>query len=390
MVGIFVTVFLGTAWYYSGQIRSGALVVDHKPNNFDLHIVDIAASDGPLDSLGGITLSGSTMLIRAGPGAPANEDWSKDGRIGLEFPNGYAQLGRVVDRHPDSVRREILSITSNRCCGGPGEPARADPFFYPSDPRVAVGFDFSEVEIPSSAGTLPAWLVPGTRSTWIIFVHGKGADRREGLRLLSALTPGEFPFLDITYRNDTGTLRDGYFGYGETEWPDLEAAIAFAGEKGAADVILAGNSMGGAIVLSFIQESGLAARVRGLILDSPVIDLASTIDFQGKRRGLPALLTDLSKWLVRRRFGLDWNALDYRGETLRLKVPVLLFHGEADRTVPVSTSDQFARARPDIVTYVRVPHAGHVRSWNQDPEAYARALISFVAKPCLSQSHLLC
>ena len=44
----------------------------------------------------------------------------------------------------------------------------------------------------------------------------------------------------------------------------------------------------------------------------------------------------------------------------------------------MTTSDALAAARPDIVTYWRVPGAGHVRSWNLHPEEYEARLEAFL------------
>ena len=61
--------------------------------------------------------------------------------------------------------------------------------------------------------------------------------------------------------------------------------------------------------------------------------------------------------------------------------PILLFHGTADATVPVATSDALAAARPDLVkTYERVPGAGHVRSWNLAPVRYEQDVRAFLAR----------
>ena len=51
---------------------------------------------------------------------------------------------------------------------------------------------------------------------------------------------------------------DGYHRYGQTEWEDLAAAIQYALDHGAEDVVLVGYSMGGAIVVSLLYRSPLA------------------------------------------------------------------------------------------------------------------------------------
>ncbi|MCH7593421.1 MAG: PilZ domain-containing protein [Chloroflexi bacterium] len=44
----------------------------------------------------------------------------------------------------------------------------------------------------------------------------------------------------------------------------------------------------------------------------------------------------------------------------------------------METSDELAGARPDLVTYERVPGAEHVHAWNMDPDRYESAVESFL------------
>jgi pimeloyl-ACP methyl ester carboxylesterase len=57
---------------------------------------------------------------------------------------------------------------------------------------------------------------------------------------------------------------------------------------------------------------------------------------------------------------------------------MLVIHGTDDRTVPFETSRRLALTRPDLVQLVAVPGAGHARSWNRDPDAYAYAVERFL------------
>ena len=104
----------------------------------------------------------------------------------------------------------------------------------------------------------------GGGATWAIVVHGRGATRQEGLRILPTLTNLGMTAMVITYRNDRESIHDpnGQYGYGATEWPDLQAAVDYALAHGARDVVLYGYSLGGAITTSFLEHSDRASRVR--------------------------------------------------------------------------------------------------------------------------------
>jgi fermentation-respiration switch protein FrsA (DUF1100 family) len=118
-----------------------------------------------------------------------------------------------------------------------------------------------------------------------------------------------------------------------------------------------------------------------------MLDFNATIDFGAHLLGLPSVLTSLGKLISGIRFKIDWKNLDYLSRANELGVPILLFHGDADTTVPVETSDKLARARPDIVEYHRVPDATHIRSWNMNPFAYETAARDFLRELIRKREH---
>ncbi len=365
LLGVVVVVLaalVGVGWYYSDILRDGALVPDHDPDTLDLQVIALEE--------GRVTLGVTSETETDG-------DWTKDIIFGLKGETSYGRVGAILAIDDEQVVREFFPLQ-----GTPevGDPVRLDSFAFPGDPLQAFGIGFEEVTFASHLGEFPAWFVDGPGDTWVIFVHGKGAGRREALRMLPTVAGMGLPSLIITYRNDLEAPRgpDGYYRYGQTEWHDLEAAADFAFRQGAHKLILVGYSMGGAIVMSFLYESPLAERVAGVILDAPMLDFGATIDLEAKQRGLPGFLTTVAKRIAGLRFDIDWGELNYLKRADELAVPVLLFHGDADETVPVKTSDALAQARPDIVTYERVEGAGHVRSWNIDPEAYEAAVRVFL------------
>ena len=98
------------------------------------------------------------------------------------------------------IRDRIIAVREYRPGAGDvraGDYVRLDSYAYPADPMLAHGLDFDEVEVESPLGVFPAWHVAGTSKTWAILTHGKGADRREGLRILPALVESGFHCLAI-------------------------------------------------------------------------------------------------------------------------------------------------------------------------------------------------
>jgi dienelactone hydrolase len=363
--------FVGGGWFYAGQIRDGALA-SKAPGTPALQSQVLAVGD-------------HSITLARDPASPP--ELTEAGTWGLRWPAGYGRLGAIRALGADRVERAFTRLE-----GTPphvGERSAVDGYAWPADPALAAGRPAREVTYPSPLGPAPAWLVGGRRDTWVILVHGYNAARTETLRALATVTRLGYPVLALSYRNDPGAprSRDGLRRWGATEWRDLEAATRYAVGHGAGGVVLAGFSMGGAVVTSFLLSSPLAARVRGVVLDAPALDLGAVIDRGAVDRDLPVLgtpvppaLTEVAKGIAGLRWHLDWGQLDYVDRAGRLATPMLVFHQTGDPTVPVAISEALAAARPDLVTLERFGGDGHVQSWNVDRPRYERALRAFLER----------
>jgi uncharacterized protein len=308
-----------------------------------------------------------------------DETSARPGIYGLDYPDGHAIAREVVSRTDDEVTRLVIDVRGDL---EEGTSVAFDEQVWEGNPLATRGVPYREIDFRSELGPMPAWHVVGRGDTWAIFVHGHNATRHEGLRVLPTLRRAGLPTLLIAYRNDPGApaSEDGLIHLGATEWRDLESAARRAMRGGARSFVLLGDSMGGAIVSQFLHESPLASRVRALVLDAPVLDWNAVLDLQADERGLPTLLATTTEWAVSLRIDFDWSAFDQIARADEFHVPILLFHGTQDETVPISSSDAFARALPGLVTYHRVADAGHVESWNVGPALYARRVRAFLAR----------
>ena len=369
VVLVVAAVLLGGGWYYSGQIRDGALKVDRSEDTLDLQVAAV---------------SQDRITLQLTPESDKEGDWRANGTWGLEREDGYDRVGAIIDLTDQSVVREYTRISEGL---DEGDSVRFDSFAFPGDPLQAHGIAFEEVFYSSPLGSFPAWFVEGSGDVWAIFVHGRGANRREALRMLPSVVELSIPSLVITYRNDEGVPQnpDGYHRLGHSEWEDLEGAVKLAVDQGANGVVLVGYSMGGAIVMSFLYRSPIADNVQAVILDAPLLEFGATVDHGASQRSIPllglpipGLITGIAKSITSMRFEVDFGELDYLSRAEELSVPILLFHGDGDKTVPIETSDALTEARPDLVQYVRIPDAGHVRAWNVKRVDYEAAVKDFL------------
>lgn len=294
-------------------------------------------------------------------------------------PNtGTATIGPVISTTHDTVTRPISNIVGDLTMG---TTVTLNPNIHNSDPQAGLGIPYTPVMVDGELGQMPAWQVDGTGSTWVLFVHGIDGQRESGLRPLPTLVDAGLPTLLITYRNDVDAPPSptGLIALGQTEWKDLESAADYALSQGATDFVLYGDSMGGSIVTRFMHESPHASKVRGMVLDSPVLNWSGVLHGQAERFHM-GFLTDPLQSAVAWRGDIDLTELDELDQTAAFEhLPVLLFQGLADPLVPHAESEQFAAALPNA-QYVPVADAGHIQSWNVDPESYDKHLAAFVAQ----------
>jgi alpha-beta hydrolase superfamily lysophospholipase len=323
-------------------------------------------------SNGQITLKKSAVTERVGT---YGLQWAADADTAATA--GTATIGPAISTTADTVIRPISNIDGTLTVG---TAVKLNPNIYTGDPKSSLDIPFTTVEVQGELGSMPAWQIEGTGSTWVLFVHGIDGLKQSALRPLPTLVAAGLPTLVISYRNDADAPAspNGLMHLGQTEWHDLDSAAAYALTQGATEFILYGDSMGGSMVTQFMHQSEFAPKVVGMVLDAPVLNWAGVLQGQTDRFHLGFLggaLQSVVSW----RGDIDLGMLDELTQTETFaKLPILLFQGLADPLVPHEESEQFAQALP-LASYVPVPDAGHIQSWNVDPVAYEAHLSAFLA-----------
>lgn len=305
---------------------------------------------------------------------------------------GHARLGAIISRSGVSVTRRVERVSFGDLTKA--KRGRISGWWYLRPEEL--GFPVRSVAVETDGGTAPAWLfapddAAAADGKWAIHVHGRGTQRQETLRAIPVFRERGYTNLVVSYRNDGDgpPSDDGRYGLGSTEWRDVEAALDYAVERGATSIVLMGWSMGGAIVLQTVTRSLHAPLIRGVVLDSPVIDWVDTLRYQAQVMHMPEPVTEGALRLLDAPWGgrftgqaapIGLPQLDFVGRADDLTTPILLMHSDDDGYVPAYASRALAARRPDIVTFVRFTRARHTKLWNFDARKWTRAISGWLAE----------
>lgn len=244
--------------------------------------------------------------------------------------------------------------------------------FFPSAQFSATPADlnlsYEEVWLPianSTGDRLHGWWIPATgqaRGT-LLYLHGNGANIGANVWHAQRFQQMGFSVLLIDYR-----------GYGQSSggfpteaqvYEDAETAWRYLTEVRRVpppEIFVYGHSLGGAVAIDLaLRHPDMA----GLIVQGTFTAIRDMIDGSSYLRLFP-----VDRLLHQRFESIDKVPL--------LRVPILLIHGAADRTVPAQMSERLYAAAPDPKQLWLVPDAGHNNVADLAGEEYFRVVKQFV------------
>jgi alpha-beta hydrolase superfamily lysophospholipase len=253
--------------------------------------------------------------------------------------------------------------------------------------RQAGSFEVLSVRSPDGLSLVGYYLDSGKKNLaarkTVILVHGM-MDSAAGMAyLFDEYSKQGWAVLAIDLRShgeSEGTKRT----MGVREGEDLSLWVNLVLSRfGASEIFLHGVSMGAVAVMSYAaDERAVVPAVKGLIVDSCFASHRETLTrllqgFVGNRQVAQCLAfsADLACFIST---GIPFARMETVKMVYRLSLPVLLFHGQSDVLVPISSMrDIFAIFLKRGNEIVVIPSAPHIGTYFYAPELYMSKIENF-------------
>jgi hypothetical protein len=253
-------------------------------------------------------------------------------------------------------------------------------FFQPMRGHVATpaqgGLKYEDVHFASTDGTrLHAWFLPaqGKAEGTIYFLHGNAENVSTHIASVYWLPSRGFNVFLLDYRG-YGLSEGAPFLAGVLE--DVDAGLRALLARPEVDrkrIVLFGQSLGGALAAYYVAHTPRRDDIRALVIEST---FASYRDIAREKLASFWLTWPLQvplSWTV----DDDYSAVDAIARAS--PIPVLIIHGDQDRTVPVENGRRLYEAAKAPREFWLVPGGGHIAAMGR-PElrerfvAYLRSL----------------
>ena len=221
------------------------------------------------------------------------------------------------------------------------------------------GLPYRDVWFEAEDGVrLHGWLIPGARPMTLLWCHGNAGNishRLDNIR-------------EIHHRLGIGVFIFDYRGYGRSDGSPTEAGL-YHDARAARDalvrslsvpspqIVYFGRSLGAAVAL----DLALAHPPLGVILESPFLSVRAMAN-----RTVPG-----SGFLFKTRF----DSLEKIG---RLRVPLLVLHGDSDEVVPHEHGRRLWEAASEPKAFYTIPGARHNDTYLVGGSRYWEAWLRFL------------
>lgn len=210
-----------------------------------------------------------------------------------------------------------------------------------------------EVAIPDGEVVLRGWLFPARppRRGLLIYLHGLGDNRLSGVGVAQRFGPLGWDVLTYDQRAH-GESGGAACTYGYYEKYDLGRALDVLGVSQA---VVMGSSLGGSVAL---QAAAVEPRIAAVVAQSPFADLEriarERAPFFANETYIRAALR-----LAEQEARFHISGVSPLRDAPKIRVPVLLLHGQKDREIRPAHSQELAAALPGPHELMLLPAADH-------------------------------
>ncbi|MBC7996121.1 MAG: alpha/beta hydrolase [Rhizobacter sp.] len=244
----------------------------------------------------------------------------------------------------------------------PGRPADfkglspGDETFTISVPGLTAG----------TTDTLQFWWLPAKEpnAPALLYLHGTFRNLYRNRPKIEALREAGFNVLAVDYRgwgdstpmvpSEATILADA-----DTAWSELARRQPDPRQR-----VIFGHSMGGGVAVNLASRKHYLTDYGALIVESTFTnmpDVAAAVGFWGT----------IASWITRQKF-------DSLSKIGRVDAPILMIHGDQDKTVPVALGRKLRDAARPGVRWVEVSGGTHSYLHSEAPQLYQQAVKSVI------------
>ena len=263
----------------------------------------------------------------------------------------------------------------------PSYVCNEDHFIYCGDPSQ-LNLAFENISLQSYDGhDLSGWYMPAEASEKaVIFVHGHGADRHEGMRWYKAVHQAGFNILAFDLRNQ-GESAKSFSTMGYFEKNDVKAAVDFLQQqKQIQSIGIFGTSMGAVTsIMAMIDDQRIAAG----IFEAGWANLDQLYgEIIEQYLNLPKFpLVPLIAWMLEQRTGMDMAAVNPESMLGQIAPrPVFIIHCTEDDLIGFAHGEKNHAAANEPKEFWAAPCQKHARAWQSDPEYIENRVTHYFAK----------
>jgi len=238
------------------------------------------------------------------------------------------------------------------------------------NPESAIREKFESIQLQTGTNSfVDGWYFPAPKKTdkIVIFVHGGGADRRNGYKLVPFLLKAGFSVLLYDSPNHGRSSNDGRgISYGIRESEAFPIAVDWAMTKAGRVYVIATSVGASTVVLSRDKWVG---KIRAIVFENPLLSLERLLLASDLAKYLPEFYLSFLFDFVQLKSGFSiYDASPENYINNFPDIPVIVMHGTHDATIPFEHGKMFyEKLNVKNKQFFIAQDTDHCRVWDKYP-----------------------